>query len=78
MIKGDIVVDICRENNALKLGQLVAASQAYWSSKGYTLISNAQGKDFVRIFASNIDSGSYDEGASILTKDGDVILVYEQ
>jgi hypothetical protein len=80
MANGDLVVDICKHVDAAALKALVEASQAYWTSpsKGYQLISDDVGKDFVRAFESAITNGAYDQGTTKYLADGEVILVYQR
>ena len=80
MAIGDIVVDVCNDSDPDNLELLVAASKAYWTSpvKGYTLISDDVGRDFVRVFASKIENGAYQQGEPDPVRSGDVILVYQR
>lgn len=80
MAYGDLVIDVCRQNDAAKLAQLVEASKTYWTSheKGYKLISDEVGKDFVRSFESAISDGAYNEGGTKYLANGDVVLVYQR
>lgn len=77
---GDIIVDICQEADPAKLTQLVAASKKYWTSdqKGYKLISDDKGKDFIRSYESKISSGRYEQGSTKYLASGQVILIYQR
>lgn len=80
MSAGDVVIDICRNNDPLELAALVAASKAYWTSKtkDYKLISDDSGPDLLRVFESAIKSGDYDEGRTKYVGGGDVVLIYQR
>ena len=80
MALGDFVVDVCRESDPDKLAAHVAASKAYWtgSTKGYKLLSDEVGLDFLRVFSSKVEDGKYATGLPTNTFSGEVILVYER
>lgn len=80
MASGDYVVDVCKQADPTKLAELVGASKTYWTgpSKGYRLLSDEQGGDFLRAFESKIENGMYITGDHKFASSGEVVLIYEK
>lgn len=80
MAVGDFVVDICRQDDPDKLAAHVAASKTYWTgpTKGYKLLSDEIGLDYLRVFISTTEGEKYSTGLPTKNWSGDVILVYER
>lgn len=79
MAIGDFVVDVCSQSDPDKLSAHVEASKAYWTgpTKGYKLISDDIGHDYLRVFTSTIDQGKYATGLP-KTWSAEVVLVYHR
>lgn len=78
MANGMIAIDICTNSVADILVKQISASKAYWTSKGYKLISDDGGVDFWRVVQSKLSDGNYQTGSDVAVPQGDVVLVYER
>ncbi|KQZ61446.1 hypothetical protein ASD67_19685 [Sphingopyxis sp. Root1497] len=80
MAQGNIIVDICSDSDPQALKTLVASSKAYWTStqKGFKLISDDGGSDYLRVYKSQLSETDYQQGSTVYHSDGDVILIYEK
>ena len=71
-----IVCDVIKSTATVDKSTLVEASKAYWTGKGYTLVSDESGPDYLTIHESKMRSDKYDPG-NPKAYHGDVILVYQ-